>query len=508
MRRLIECVPNFSEGRRPEVIDDIVGAIKSVTGISMLDQEMDGDHNRAVISFVGEPEAVLEAAFRGTKRASELIDLTKHQGEHPRMGATDVVPFVPISGATQEECIELARRLGKRVADELSIPVYLYELAATRPDRQDLAVIRKGEFEGLRTAIKSDPDRAPDFGRPEVHPTAGATVVGVRAPLIAYNVYLDTDNLKVAQRIAKAIRSRSGGYRFAKALGFEIKERNCVQVSINMTDYTKTPLYRVFETVKREAERWGVNVTESEIVGLVPQGALNACSRFYLQLNNFKRDQILENKLESSGGGGGGFPEFLNELASSKPTPGGGSAAALNGAIGVALMTMVAKLTVGKKGYEEFDEELAGVRDKLVLMRGRFIDLVDEDAAAFKAVMAAFKLPKMTEADKQARAEAVSEALKGAAEAPLRTMHLALEGLRLARPVVEHGNKSSISDAGVGTMNLNACFHGARLNVLINLPSIKDESFVKAKQAELEQLQGEFDGLVKEYLARVSERMG
>jgi formiminotetrahydrofolate cyclodeaminase len=249
-----------------------------------------------------------------------------------------------------------------------------------------------------------------------------------------------------------------------------------------------------------------VNVTESEIVGLVPQGALNACSRFYLQLNNFKRDQILENKLESSGGGG--FPEFLNELASSKPTPGGGSAAALNGALGVALMTMVAKLTVGKKGYEEFDEELAGVRDRLVLMRGKFIDLVDEDAAAFKSVMAAFKLPKMTEADKQARAEAVSEALKGAAEAPLRTMHLALDGLRLARPVVEHGNKSSISDAGVGTMNLNACFHGARLNVLINLPSIKDESFVKAKQAELERLQGEFDGLVKEYLARVFERMG
>jgi len=504
MRRLVECVPNFSEGRRPEVIEEIVNTIKSVGGVSMLDHEMDGDHNRAVLSFVGEPEAVLEAAFRAVKKGSELIDLTKHKGEHPRMGAADVVPFIPITGVKQAECIELARRLGKRIADELTIPVYLYELAATRPDREDLAVIRKGEFEGLRTAIKSDPDRAPDFGRPELHPTAGATVVGVRAPLIAYNVYLDTKNLKVAQRIAKGIRFRSGGYRYAKALGFEIKERGCVQVSINMTDYTKTPLYRVFETVKREAERWGVNVIESEIVGLVPQGALNACARFYLQLNSFSRDQILENKLVPCKG----VPDFLNELASRRPTPGGGSAAALAGSVGVALMTMVAKLTIGKKGYEEFDDALSPVRDKLISMREKFIGLVDEDADSFKRVMAAFKLPKMTEADRQARAEAVSEATKGAAEVPLKTMEMALEALKLARPVVEHGNKSSISDAGVGTMNLNTAFHGARLNVLINLPAIEDKDFVKEKQGQLDKLTGEFDALVKEYLATVHNRMG
>jgi glutamate formiminotransferase len=223
MRRIVECVPNFSEGRRPEVVDQIVNAIKSVNGISMLDREMDADHNRAVLSFVGEPEAVLEAAFKAVKRASELIDLTRHQGEHPRIGATDVVPFVPISGVDQDECIELAKRLGKKIADELSIPVYLYELAATRPDRTDLAIIRKGEFEGLRTAIKSDPDRAPDFGRPELHPTAGATVVGVRAPLVAYNVNLATTDVNIAERIAKAIRFRSGGFRFAKALGFEVR---------------------------------------------------------------------------------------------------------------------------------------------------------------------------------------------------------------------------------------------------------------------------------------------
>jgi glutamate formiminotransferase/formiminotetrahydrofolate cyclodeaminase len=397
MRKIVECVPNFSEGRRPEVIENIVNVIKSVNGVSMLDHEMDSDHNRAVVSFVGEPEAVFDAAFKAVRAASELIDLTQHTGEHPRMGATDVVPFIPISGATQAECIELAKRLAKKIADELSIPTYLYELAATRPDRTDLAVIRRGEFEGLRDAIRTDPDRAPDFGRPELHPTAGATVVGVRAPLVAYNVNLATNDVKIAERIAKAIRFRDGGYKYAKALGFEVKEKGCVQVSINMTDYSKTPLYRVFETVKREAARWGVNVIESEIVGLVPQGALNACTRFYLQLNDFKKDQILENRLVP----GKGLPDFLNDVASSAPTPGGGSVAALNGALGTALFTMVASLTVGKKGYEEFEVELKAVRDKLLPIRERFVSLIEEDAASFKKVMAAYKLPKMTEADRQ-----------------------------------------------------------------------------------------------------------
>ncbi len=503
MRRLVECVPNFSEGRRPEVIEQIVNAIKSVSGVSMLDYEMDADHNRAVLSFVGEPEAVLEAAFRAVEKGSELIDLTKHKGEHPRMGAADVVPFVPITGVKQDECIELAKRLGKRIADELSIPVYLYELAATRPDRVDLAVIRKGEFEGLRTAIKSDPDRAPDFGKPEMHPTAGATVVGVRAPLIAYNVYLDTRNLKVAQRIAKAIRFRSGGFQFVKALGFEIKERGCVQVSINMTDYTKTPLYRVFETVKHEAARWGVNVLESEVVGLVPQGALNACARYALQLNSFSRDQILENRLVPAKG----MPDFLNELASRAPVPGGGSTAALNGALGVALMTMVAKLSIGKKKYAEFEEELTRVRDQLIPMRERFQALVDEDADSFKKVMKAYKLPKTTEEEQQKREQAVSDALKDAAETPFKTMSLALDALRLCQPIVEHGNESSVSDAGVGTMNLETAFRGARLNVLINLPSIQDKDFVAEKQEALDEMASELDRLVKEYQDTVAKRM-
>jgi len=503
MRRIVECVPNFSEGRRPEVIERIVSTIRSVSGISVLDQEMDKDHNRAVISFVGEPEAVFDAAFRAVKVAAELIDLTKHQGEHPRIGATDVVPFVPISGVTPAECIELAKRLGKKISDELAIPVYLYELAATRPDRQDLANIRKGEFEGLREAIRTDPDRAPDFGRPELHPTAGATVVGVRAPLIAYNVNLATTDVKVAERIARAIRFRDGGFRFVKALGFAVKEKGCVQVSINMTDYTKTPLYRVFETVKREAGRWGVNVLESEIVGLVPQAALIACARYYLQLNSFKSEQLLENRLVPAKG----LPDFLAELAAAAPTPGGGSAAALNGAIGVALFTMVANLSIGKKGFEEFEDELKKVKDQLVPLRERFVALIDEDAAAFQKVLAAYKLPKMTAAERQERAEAISAALQQAAATPFRTMTLALEALKLARPIVEYGNKNSISDAGVATLNLAAAVHGGRLNVLINLSGVKDDEFVKEKMAALEQLTAAADSLVKEYLNIVTKRL-
>jgi glutamate formiminotransferase/formiminotetrahydrofolate cyclodeaminase len=504
MRKIVECVPNFSEGRRPEVIEKIVSAIKSVNGIAMLDQGMDPDHNRAVISFVGEPEAVLDAAFKAIKTAGELIDLNQHKGEHPRIGATDVVPFVPISGVTQEECIELAKRLGKKVADELSIPVYLYELAATRPDRVDLAVIRRGEYEGLKEAIRTDPDRAPDFGRNELHSTAGATVIGVRAPLVAYNVNLATTDLKVAERVAKAIRFRDGGYRYAKALGFEVKEKGCVQVSINMTDYTKTPLYRVFETVRHEAARWGVNVIESEIVGLVPQGALNACARYSLQLNSFKKDQILENRLVPAKS----LPDFLNDLSSSAPTPGGGSAAALNGAIGVALMTMVANLTVGKKGYEEFDEELKVARDRLLPMRERFVALIDEDADSFKKVMAAYKLPRMTEADKQERDKGISEALKVAAETPFRTMRLALDALKLSKPIVDYGNKNSITDAGVGTMNLESGFRGARLNVLINLAGIKDKEWVAAKRKAMDEMAAEMDAVVKQYTATVAKRMG
>lgn len=294
--KLVECIPNFSEGRRKEVIDAILDEIKSVEGVKLLDMEMDADHNRSVVTFIGEPEAVKEAAFRATKKAAELIDMDQHKGEHPRMGATDVIPFVPISDVKMEECVEIAREVGERIGRELGIPVYLYEEAATRPDRVNLADVRRGQYEGIKEEIGKNPDRKPDFG-PERMGKAGATAVGARMPLVAFNVYLGTDDIKIAKKIAKAVRHSSGGLRFVKAMGFEIKERGLVQVSMNLTNYKKTPIYRVFEMIKSEASRYGVNVVEGEIVGLVPEDALLDAAKFYLRLNNFKKMQVLEKKM-------------------------------------------------------------------------------------------------------------------------------------------------------------------------------------------------------------------
>ena len=299
--KLVECVPNFSEGRRPAVLDAIVGEMTAVSGVRLLDREMDADHNRAVVTIVGEPEAVLEGVFRGLAKAKELIDLTTHEGEHPRMGATDVVPFVPVKDVTMDDCVELARRLGERVGKELEIPVFLYESAATRPERQNLAKVRKGQFEGLREEIGTNPEREPDFGPNRIHPTAGATAIGARPFLVAYNINLGTTDLSVAKAIAKAIRHSSGGLRHVKAMGFAIKDRNIVQVSINMVNFKGTPLFRVFEMVRNEAERYGVPVIGSEVVGLVPADALIDCAEFYLRLEDFHRDQVLENRLSEDG---------------------------------------------------------------------------------------------------------------------------------------------------------------------------------------------------------------
>ncbi|MBC7250844.1 MAG: glutamate formimidoyltransferase [Anaerolineae bacterium] len=294
MQRIVECVPNFSEGRRREVIDQIVASIGEVTGVRVLDVESDADHNRTVVTFIGEPEAVEEAAFRGIRRAAELIDMEQHRGAHPRMGATDVVPFVPVRGVTMDDCVEMARRLGARVGDELGIPVYLYEAAATRPERINLADVRRGEYEGIRREIATDPQRAPDFGPREMG-RAGATAIGVRPPLIAFNVYLTTDDVRIAQAIAKAVRHSSGGLRYVKALGLLVEGR--AQVSMNLTDYRKTPIARVVELIRAEAARYGVAIAESEIIGLVPQEALLDAAVHYLQLHRFSVDQVLENRL-------------------------------------------------------------------------------------------------------------------------------------------------------------------------------------------------------------------
>jgi len=300
--KLIESVPNISEGRDSRKIEEIAAQVRAVKGVALLDVDSDPDHNRTVITFAGPPPAVEEAVLRLVERAVELIDLRGHRGEHPRMGAVDVIPFVPIKGATMAECVELSRRVGERIWSMFKIPVYLYEESATRPERRDLANIRKGEFEGFAEKIL-EPDWAPDFGERRVHPTAGAVAVGARPPLIAYNVNLGTEDLRIAKRIAEAVRHSSGGLRYVKALGLALEERGIVQVSMNMTDYEKTPLFRVFELIKREAQRYGVPVVGSEIVGLVPQRALNMVAEFYLQLEGFGEDRILENRIAEELGG-------------------------------------------------------------------------------------------------------------------------------------------------------------------------------------------------------------
>jgi len=490
MNKIIECVPNFSEGRRSEVVEEIAKTIASVSGVIVLDREMDRDHNRSVITFVAEPEGAVEAAVRATRRAAELIDLNEHRGEHPRIGATDVIPFIPIRNVTMEDCVELARQTGRRIAGELGIPVYLYERAATRPDRADLANIRKGEFEVLREAIGTDPNRWPDFGEPRIHPTAGATVVGARPVLIAYNINLNTNNIEIAKKIARAVRGRDGGLRYVKALGFELKDRGIVQVSMNLTDYESTPLFRAFEMVKREAERYGVSVISSEIVGLVPQAALDGCVEWYLQLENFSRDQILENRLasalrrveaeeerkkqESLVESVGSFPDLV---AAGTPTPGGGSVAALSGALAAALGQMMCNLTIGKKKFAEVEPRARDLRVRLEGLRMSLMASIEADAESFNRVMAARQLPRESEAERLARDQAIQEALKGAVAAPFHTARDAFQVLELLAELTDIGNPNVLSDVAVGAQLALAAIKGAYYNILINLSSISDESF-------------------------------
>lgn len=510
MAKLVECVPNFSEGRRPEVIDAICNAITSVEGVVLLDKEMDKDHNRAVVTFVCHPSKAVDAAFEGYKKAAELIDMQTHQGEHPRMGACDVCPFIPISDMEIEEGIELANKLGKRVGEELQIPVYLYEDARTTPKRKNLAKVRQGEYEGIRDSIETDASRKPDYGPAKMNLKAGATAIGVRFPLVAFNVYLGTNNKTVADKIADAVRSLKGGYRFVKALGFDIKERNQVQISMNLVNYTKSPIFRVFETIKSEAERYGVAVTSSEIVGLVPNDAMLAVSDYYLRLENFSKEQVLEEKLKQAGGGTSAAEvqeSFFDKVASSAPAPGGGSVAAAAGVLSAALAAMVCRLTVGKKAYKDVKEELSEVRDKADALRVDLEKLIEEDEAAFNRVMETFKMPKGTDEEAAARDKAVEEANKGAAEVPLRVMKKALEVLELARTVAAKGNQNSITDAGVaGLMGMSAV-EGAGYNVRINLGSIADSDFVQKMKKEAETVTGEAKKIADDIRGMVESKL-
>jgi glutamate formiminotransferase/formiminotetrahydrofolate cyclodeaminase len=511
--RLVECVPNFSEGRRPEVLDQILSAMTAVEGVTLLDREMDADHNRAVVTIVGEPEPVLEGAFRGIAKARDLIDLTKHEGEHPRMGAADVCPFVPVTGVTMNDCIELARRLGERVGKELSIPVFLYEAAASRPERENLADVRRGQFEGLAREIGTNPDRDPDFGPRKIHPTAGAIAIGARPFLVAYNVNLGTPDVSIAKRIAKSIRHANGGLRYVKAMGFEIKDRGIAQVSINMVNYKGTPLFRVFEMVKSEAARYGVPVVGSEIVGLVPSEALVDCADFFLRLERFNSEQVLENRLKSAADREArrvGIEDFIADLASDSPTPGGGSVAALAGALGAALASMVCNLTIGKKKYADAADELRDVLRKTEALRLELARLIDEDAEAFNKVMEAMGLPKATEEEKARRSAAVQVALVDAASVPLAVMAKCVEVVGLASIVAAKGNVNAVSDAGVSALVARAGAHAARLNVLINLGGITAEEhagFVEATKKAIAGLAEDVDRDADAVLALVMEKL-
>lgn len=508
MAKLVECVPNFSEGRRPEVIDAIISDIKSVPGVMLLDREMDKDHNRAVITFVGAPDEVKEAAFKAIQKAAQLIDMEKHRGEHPRMGATDVVPFIPISGVTMDDCVKLARELGEDVGSKLDIPVYLYEAAASRPDRENLADVRKGEYEGLKLEIETNPERKPDFGPPRMHPRAGATAIGARMPLIAFNVYLGTKDVRVAKKIAKAIRFGGGGLRYVKALGFEIKERGIVQISMNLVNYLGTPIFRVFEMIKSEAQRYGVPIVSSEIVGLTPMNAMVNVADFYLRLENFKKGQVLENKLMNIAQEQKvGLMDFVEEVASKKPVPGGGSVAATSGSLSAALLSMVCGLTIGKRKYQEVEEELKEVLKKTERIKGELKELVIKDAESYRGVMDARKLTRHTEIEEKRRDQAIQEATKLAASVPLKVMEKSLEILNLSRIVAEKGNLNAVSDAGVAGLMAKAAILGAGYNVKINLGSIEDMNFVEQAKKALEAIEREAESLSQEVKKTVEERL-
>lgn len=506
---LVECVPNFSEARRPHVVAAIAEAIRSVQGAWILDQHSDVDHNRSVITFVGSPVAVEEAAFRAIAKAAELIDLEQHTGEHPRIGATDVVPFVPIAGVTMDECVEIARRLGRRVGEELGIPVYLYERAATRPERQNLENLRRGQYEGLKQEILTNPERQPDFGPARLGP-AGATVIGARPFLIAFNVYLTTDEVAIAEKISKAIRHSSGGLRYVKALGMLVDGR--AQVSMNLTDFHKTPLARVVEMIRREAARYGVSIHHSELVGLIPQEALVDAAVWYLQLDQFGPRQVLEARLSEVLGEVRQQPtvtqEFLGALAEGTPTPGGGSAAAYAAAMAAALVAMVCRLTLGKKKYAAVEEAMKAILEQAEALRADLSAAVEKDAAAYEEVLAALRLPKGSAEEQAARAKAIQAATLKAAQVPLEVAEKSLKVLELAAQAVAQGNPNALSDGGVAASLAQAAIAGAALNIAINLNSLEDKALAQPLLERLRAIEAALSELQSRIRAELQQRGG
>lgn len=558
--KIVECVPNFSEGRDRARIDLITAEIARTKGATLLDVDPGEATNRTVVTFVGSPEAVKEAAFRAIKKASEVLDMSKHQGAHARMGATDVCPFVPVAGVTMEDCVKIAHEVAERVAKELAIPCYLYEEAATKPGRRNLAVVRKGEYEGLADKLK-DPAWKPDYGEPVFNKKAGATIVGAREFLIAYNINLNTRDRKLAHEIALNLREQGrakrdkngkivrdgagtalkvpGKLKAVKAVGWFIDEYGIAQVSVNLINYKITPLYRLFEEGRKEARKLGLRVTGSELVGLIPKEALLECGRYYLGRQG-KCPGVPETELVSMAVKSLGMdhlypfkPEekvieytiatekpllsmdlqaFSDELSTDSPAPGGGSVAALAGSLGAALASMVANLTYGKREYRRYNRRMGRLAHEAQHLKDEFLELIERDTEAFNNVMAAMRLPKKTDEQKKKRAETMEAATKHATRVPLEIMRCSEDIIGLASQGERYGNQNSVSDAGVAAIMAEASCEGAYLNVIINLGNIADRDFVKATAAEAEairkRVKRKAKRITKKVIAKLSSAEG
>jgi glutamate formiminotransferase/formiminotetrahydrofolate cyclodeaminase len=477
---LVECVPNFSEGRDRTTVAAIRDAIAAVTGAHVLDVSSDTSHNRSVITFVATLDAAVPAALAAMRVARDRIDLTRHQGEHPRIGATDVVPFIPLDGATMDDCVRLARALGERAYRELGIPVYLYERAATTPARTNLADVRRGQFEGLREAVRIDSARLPDFGAPALHPTAGATAVGARPFLVAYNIYLgDQTNMTVARAVAKAVRFSSGGLPGVKALAMEVDGQ--AQVSMNLVDTEQTPLHVAYDTVRAEAAKYGIEPTWSELVGLMPERVLLEAGAHHVQLRGYGAGMILEQRMREAMHDQT-VDGFLGSIAAPTPTPGGGSVAAHAAALGAALAQMVAGLAAGRKSYTDVHDEMQRIVAEAHALRTTLTALVQRDAAAFEGVRVAYRLPQESDEQQAERTTAIRDALMHAAEVPLETARLAVQVAALAAAVAERGNRNAVGDACVAALMAEAACRGAVLNVRLNVASLDEAGAVRGAE--------------------------
>jgi glutamate formiminotransferase/formiminotetrahydrofolate cyclodeaminase len=558
MQKIVECVPNFSEGRDQVIIDHIANAIEQVEGTTLLDVDPGADTNRTVVTFVGSPEAVVEGAFQAIKRASELIDMQKHSGAHARMGATDVCPFIPVSGVSMEDCAELSRILGKRVGEELDIPVYLYEFAASSPERENLAIVRAGEYEGLSEKLKN-PQWKPDFGAATFNVRSGATVIGARKFLIAYNINLNTRDQKKATDIALEIREagrnardpktkkfirdengtpvkRPGTLKAVKAVGWYIDEYQMAQISMNLVDQEVTPIHMAFDEVVKQADERGLRVSGSELVGLIPLNAMLDAGRYFLKKQNsttavshaetiriaiqsmglneiseFNPDErIIEYQLGSSDGQklvDMKVNAFVDELASDSPAPGGGSVSALASAMSAGLTNMVGVLTYNKKGYAEHWDEIETISIEAQALKDTFLYLVDEDTQSFNQVLAAMRLPKKSDEQISTRNEAMQKATIYSAQIPLQVMENSLRIMQLASRMAEIGNQNSLSDAGVAVLQAQAGLEGAAMNVLINIPGIEDKKIVADFEQKVASLRSDAKTLAETILAVINTKL-